>query len=71
MLDSRRTLLLEENRVDWYSERGRGGIYQEGDEQTGLSPLELVRRAADARPSYFAAPLARVEDYAIHWWPRL
>ena len=62
MLDERRTLLLREGRVGWYSERGDGGIYWGRNTQTVLSPLDLVRRAAEAYPSYFTVALARLAE---------
>ena len=62
LLDERRTLLLQEKRVGWYSERGRGGIYWGQDTQTVLNPLDLVRRAAEAHPSYFTVALARLTE---------
>lgn len=62
MLDERRTLLLREDRVGWYSERGRGCIYWGQNTQTTLSPLELVRKAVAAHPSYFTVALARLAD---------
>ncbi|WP_425154200.1 HipA domain-containing protein [Candidatus Palauibacter sp.] len=39
LLDDRRALLLNEKRVGWYSERGRGGIYWSGAARRGTSPL--------------------------------
>ena len=62
MLDERRTLLLQEKRVDWYSERGRGGIYWGRNTETGLSPLDLVRRAAEVHSPYFTVALARLAE---------
>ena len=61
LLDDRRSLLMQEKRVDWYSARGRGGIYW-GRQEMLLSPFDLVRRAAQAHPSYFAEPLARLPE---------
>ena len=62
MLDERRTLLLAEKRLRWYSERGRGGIHWGGDLQTGRSPIDLVRKAVEAHPSYFTPALARLTE---------
>ena len=53
LLDERRALLLAEQRVDRYSEKGRGGIYWSGDARYGPSPLTLVRAAAEQHGSYF------------------
>lgn len=60
--DERRGLLLEEDRVGWYSERGRGGIYWSGDAQYGPSPLKLVRAAVELHDSYFRGILERVAE---------
>ncbi len=60
MLDERRTLLLEEARVGWYAERGRGGIYWGRDTRTDVSPIDLARRAAAAHRSCFEGALERL-----------
>lgn len=60
MLDERRNLLLQEKRVGWYAERGRGGVYWGRNKQTVLSPLDLVRKAAEVHPTYFTPALARL-----------
>ena len=60
LLDTRRAMLLQENRVGWYSKRGRGGIYWGRHKQVGASPIGLVRRAAEDYPAYFAAFPARL-----------
>lgn len=58
MLDERRTLLLQEKRVGWYSERGRGGVYWGRNAYANVSPIDLVRKAVD--PSHFTRALARL-----------
>ena len=60
LLDTRRELLLAENRLAGYAERARGAIYwtEDGDP---ISPLELVRRAADRHPDLFAPALAKLD----------
>ncbi|WP_420633701.1 HipA domain-containing protein [Candidatus Palauibacter sp.] len=62
LLDERRALLLNEERVDRYSERGRGGIYWSGDARYGPSPLTLVRAAAERHGSCFRGILDRVAE---------
>ena len=62
LLDERRALLLNEGRVGWYSERGRGGIYWSGAARYGPSPLELVRHAAEQHAPYFRDTLERVAE---------
>jgi hypothetical protein len=54
-----RERLLRERRVEQYAENARGGIYWETTDKRGLSPLELVRRAATLYPELFKPPLAR------------
>ena len=44
--DRRRATYLNEGRVGWYVERGRGAVYWSEEEPHGPSPLELVRRAS-------------------------
>ena len=62
LLDTRRSLLLEEDRIGWYSEKGRGGIHWSQDARYGPSPLELVRRAVERHPSYFDGALRGVAE---------
>lgn len=57
--NSRRERLLAEDRVGFYAERGRGGIYWEEDGPQ-ISPLELVRRSVDNHGDYFSSALARL-----------
>ena len=59
--DERRDRLLAENRVGDYAKKGRGAIYWSEDDQRGLSPLELVRRATHLYPDLFRPALARLE----------
>jgi hypothetical protein len=58
--DERRAELLKENRVRWYINKARGGIFRSGDDQHGENPLRLVQVAAKAYPSYFRSTLERV-----------
>lgn len=51
--DPRRNLLLKENRVGHYAEKGRGAIYWSGGEARAPSPLELARLAARNYPKFF------------------
>lgn len=63
--DRHRNLLLEENRVGHYAERGRGAIYWSGDEARAPSPLELVRLAARNYPKFFrriGASFAKIDE---------
>lgn len=62
LLDRKRALLLNEQRVGGYSEKGRGGIYWSGDARYGPSPLTLVRTAVDQHGSYFRSILERVAE---------
>ena len=61
LLDERRLLLLEENRVGGYSAKGRGGIYWGQDVRRNPNPVDLVRRAVEVHLSYFEAALELVE----------
>ena len=60
LLDDRRTLLLREKRVGWYSERGRGGIYWGRHPRTAVSPIDLARRAVTLHPASFEGALVRL-----------
>lgn len=65
LLDARRNMLLTENRVGDYAEKGRSAIYWSEDERYGPSPLELVRRAAPIYPDLFRPAilkLARIDE---------
>ena len=59
--DERRGRLLAENRVSDYAEKGRGAIYWSEDDQRGLSPLELVRRATRLYPDFLHPALEKLE----------
>jgi hypothetical protein len=53
-----RERLLRESRVGEYAEKGRGGVYWEVTDERGLSPLELVRRAATLHREPFKSALS-------------
>ena len=55
-----RRRLLGEGRVGEYAERGRGAIFWRATDQRGISPLELVRRAASSYPALFGPALGRL-----------
>lgn len=57
--DEQRKRRLDEERVEDYSERARGGIYWSQTEGRAPSPLELVRRSARDDPSLFGPILHR------------
>ena len=60
--DERRAMLLSENRVGRYSERGRGGIYWSQADRRGPSPVALVRLATERYPEFFRPTLAKLDD---------
>ena len=65
LLDERRNILLTENRVGNYAEKGHGAIYWSEDKRYGPSPLELVRQAAPTYPDPFRPAilkLARIDE---------
>jgi HipA-like C-terminal domain len=57
-----RQRLIVENRIGAYSERARGGIFWSSCERHAPSPLELIRRAAQAYPDEFRVALNRLRD---------
>ena len=58
--DDRRNLLLSENRVGTYAERGHGGIFWSEKARRGPSPLKLVRQAIVEYPALFRIPMERL-----------
>ena len=65
-----RRRLLDEDRIGDYSERAPGAIYWETTDRRGLSPLALLRRAAERYPALFIPSLGRLgvltEDRLTH-----
>ena len=59
--DERRQMLLQENRVGNYAEKGRGAIYWTKQDRHGLSPLELVRKAAQEYGDWFQPALEQIK----------
>ncbi len=58
-----RKRLLAEKRIQVYAESATGAIYWEASDRRGLSPLELVRRAATRHPDLFRAILLTIEKF--------
>ncbi len=56
-----RERLLAEKRIPAYAEKASGAIYWEASDRRGLSPLELVRRAAPAHSGLFRTALLKLE----------
>lgn len=56
-----RERLLREGRVSDYAEKAHGAIFWDKADKRGLSPLELVRRAATLHPDLFKPALASLE----------
>ena len=54
--------LLASDRVGDYVEKARGGIYWSEDDRYGVSPLELVRRAAEEYPDLLKPGLERLRN---------
>ena len=61
LLDNRRAMLLAEDRVGDYVNRGRGAVYWSAQDAHGPSPLELVCRAAPCFPELFRPALAKID----------
>lgn len=53
-----RARILQENRVGQYAESASGAIYWNVGDRKGVSPLELVRRAAESHPPLFRRAFA-------------
>ncbi|MGH9890982.1 MAG: HipA domain-containing protein [bacterium] len=56
-----RRRLLAEGRLAQYAEKAPGAIFWQATDKHGISPLELVRRAAGLRPELFAPALKRLD----------
>src|SRR5437867_691665 len=56
-----RKQILAQKRVGQYAEKAPGAIYWDKQDKRGLSPLELVRRAAHLHPDLFRPGLAKLE----------
>lgn len=56
-----RQRILAEGRVGQYSEKASGAIYWEATDRRGVSPLELVRRAAQTWPRTFRRALQMLD----------
>jgi hypothetical protein len=56
-----RARFLRENRVGPYSEKAPGAIYWHESDRRAISPLELVRRAAQAYPELFGRAFAALD----------
>lgn len=61
-----RKRLLQQGRVGEYSEKAHGAIFWETTDRRGLSPLELVRRAAALHQDLFQPPLGRLKRLDQH-----
>ena len=62
LMDDRRKLLLSENRVGGYAERGRGQVYWQNVGKRGPSPLDLIRMAAPQYPDLFRPALTKLHS---------
>lgn len=57
-----RRRLLAESRLAQYVEKAPGAIFWQATDKRGISPLELVRRAAGLHPDLLAPALSRLEN---------
>src|SRR5699024_5789497 len=53
LLDERRELLLDENRVEGYINKGKGAIFANVEDDNGLNPFGLVEFAYEQHPDIF------------------
>lgn len=58
--DERRRMLLAQNNVGTYVERGRGAVFWSSDERHAPSPVELVRRAVPVHGDLFRPALDKL-----------
>ena len=62
LMDERRRMLLVQNHVDRYVEKGHGAVFWSSDERRGPSPLELVRKAVRVHHDLFRPALDKLRD---------
>ena len=60
--DERRERILNEQRIENYCRRGRGGVYWSEDDRYGPSPLQLVEFAREEHKGLFSRILSRLES---------
>lgn len=65
LLDEKRAKFLQENRVENYVKKGRGGIYWRSTDTHGENPLQLVVSATKLYPTYFQPTLEAVAKVPI------
>lgn len=65
LLDEKRKLLLEENRVEWYLNKGRGAIFANPEDAKGLNPFELVEFAYGQHTDIFQPWINKTGDIKI------
>ena len=56
-----RQRILAEGRIGQYAEKAPGAIYWDWTDRRGVSPLELVRRGAEAHPETFTRALQMLD----------
>jgi hypothetical protein len=66
LLDEKRELLLKENRVEWYINRGKGAIFANAEDDKGLNPFALVKFAYERHPDIFKPWLDKVQLIDLH-----
>ena len=59
--DERRKAILDQNALERYILRARGGIYWEDTDSKGDNPLRLATKAAQAYPEYFHPWIQKLE----------
>jgi len=62
LLDEKRELLLNENRIEWYIDRGQGAIFASSDDDKGLNPFELLEFAYEQHPDIFQPWLDKAQE---------
>ena len=60
--DDRREALLQENRLDDYARRGRGGVYWRNTDAHGANPIQLTEVLVRQFPDYFRPALESVAN---------
>lgn len=55
-----RKRILEQRRIGQYAEKAPGAIFWDKNDRRGVSPLELIRRAAPLHPDLFKSGLAKL-----------
>ena len=71
LLDEKRELLLKENRVAWYIDRGQGAIFAQPEDSKGLNPFGLLEFAYEQHPDIFQPWLVNTQEVDLEQFKQI